>query len=292
MTTIAFIGIGHMGLPMAINLIKAGHTVTVFDLMPESLAQAEKAGAAVAESALRAATGAAVVLTMLQTGEQVKKTCLGDAGVFSVMDEGTLFCDCSTIDIATSRDIHAVAENSRILMVDSPVSGGVPGATAATLTFMVGGSEAAFNASNPILSHMGKAIIHAGEPGTGLVAKTCNNMILGISMIAVSEGFALGEKLGLSPEKLFEISSQSSGQCWSMTSYCPVPGLVDAAPSNNDFKPGFSSAMMLKDLNLSQDAATSVDCHTTLGHAARQLYQAFVDADNADVDFSGIIKTL
>ena len=239
MSRIAFIGLGNMGLPMAVNLIKAGHQVEGVDLNPASVAKLKDAGGTAVEFAKVAAARADVVITMLPAGKQVREVYLGANGIIESANAGTLLIDCSTIDVETARDVAKAAEAKGLLMLDAPVSGGVGGATAGTLTFMVGGSAQAFTRAESILQKMGKTIVHAGGAGNGQAAKICNNMILGISMIAVSEAFVLAEKLGLDHQKLFDISSKSSGQCWAMTSYCPVPGPVPASPANRDYQPGF-----------------------------------------------------
>lgn len=286
---IAFVGLGNMGLPMACNLVKAGHTVLGSDLNQDALgAFKSEGGTPVTE--LSALENADVYITMLQTGEQVSRVLEGESGLFSLANQGALFIDCSSIDVQTSKAVQDKAKNLGFLSVDAPVSGGVPGATAATLTIMVGGSDESFASAKSILDCMGKNVVHAGSNGCGQAAKICNNMILGISMTAVSEAFVLGEKLGLKPDVLFAISSQSSGQCWSMTSYCPVPNLVDNAPSNNDYKPGFAAPMMLKDLRLSQKAAADVEASTPLGEHATKLYEDFIERGGQDLDFSAIIK--
>jgi 3-hydroxyisobutyrate dehydrogenase len=220
----------------------------------------------------------------------VREVYLGDAGILGSAEPGTLLIDCSTIDVATARAVAGTAEAAGMTMVDAPVSGGVAGAAAASLTFMVGGTAEAFARARPLLEPMGKAIIHAGGSGTGQAAKICNNMILGVSMIAVSEAFVLAEKLGLDAQKLFDISSKSSGQCWSMTTYCPVPGPVPTSPANRDYQAGFTAAMMLKDLRLAQDAAVSAGAHTPLGADAAKVYSQYVDSGEAARDFSGIIR--
>ena len=292
MATIGFIGIGNMGGPMAANLVSGGHSVRVFDLDAALVKGLVAQGAEAAGSVATAAAGVDAVVTMLPAGKHVAQVYTVDGGILGVAAPGTLLIDCSTIDVETSRTISAQAAEEGFEMVDAPVSGGVVGATAGTLTFMVGGTGAAFVRAESILSIMGNAVVHAGGPGNGQAAKICNNMILGISMIAVSEAFALGQKLGLEPDRLFEISSQSSGQCWSMTTYCPVPGPVPASPANRDYAPGFTAAMMLKDLVLAQDAAKMANAVTPLGAEARGLYDKFVAADNGGIDFSGIIKMI
>lgn len=289
---IGFIGLGHMGHPMVVNLLSAKHTVYVYDVMSEAIESLIKEGAVGAQNPKDITQHCDVIFTMLQTGEQVTSVCLGDDGIFHNAKDNTLFIDCSSIAISATRELHQQAEKNNIRMVEAPVSGGVAGAAKAMLTIMVGGSAENFQAAKPLLECVGKNIIHAGPAGSGQAAKICNNMLLGISMIGVCEAFTLGQKLGLDPEKFFEISSQSSGQCWSMTSYCPVPGPVPEAPSNNDYQPGFTAQMMLKDLNLSQDAAQHADAQTPLGTLATELYQQFNDQDNSAIDFSGIIKML
>lgn len=287
MARIGFIGLGNMGGPMARNLVKAGHEVIGFDLVKASLDAAT--GVKPVASAAEAAAGAAAVVTMLPAGSHVREVLTGKGGVLAAMKAGALLIDSSTIDVATARDMEAAAKAKGVLLVDAPVSGGVGGAEAGTLTFMVGGSEAAFAAAQPILEKMGKTIVHAGGPGNGQAAKICNNMILGISMIATAEGFALAQRLGLDAQKLFDISSKSSGQCWSMTSYCPVPGPVPTSPANRGYKAGFTAAMMLKDLKLAQEAAASAGALTPLGAEAAQVYGLFCSQGNAALDFSGVI---
>lgn len=292
MTQIAFIGLGHMGHPMAHNLLKAGLTVKAFDIQPVAVQSIAALGAIAAKSVRDAVQDADVIITMLQTGHQVSEICLGKDGLFAHVNPGVLYIDSSSIEITISRELHKSATAMNIAMLDAPVSGGVAGAETATLTFMVGGTEENFKRGFPLFEKMGKKIVHAGPAGNGQAAKICNNLILGISMIAVSEAFALGKKLGLDPKKFFEISSNASGQCWAMTSYAPVPGLVEKAPSNNHYQPGFAAKMMLKDLRLAQDAAESVHASIPLGAEAAELYSLFVSRGNADVDFSGIIKLL
>ncbi len=267
MTSIAFIGLGNMGLPMARNLLGAGHDVRGFDLSAESLEKLTSAGGTAASSAADAVSGAEVVVTMLPAGKHVR--AVYEESVFPNAAAGTLFVDCSTIDVDTARAVAADAAAKGFPMLDAPVSGGTGGAEAGTLTFMVGGEDAAFERASPLLDIMGATIVHAGGSGSGQAAKICNNMVLGISMIAVSEAFALADKLGLERQKLFDISSKSSGQCWAMTSYCPVPGPVPTSPANRDYQPGFSAAMMLKDLDLSQQAAKSAKATTQWGKRQR-----------------------
>jgi len=292
MTQVAFIGLGHMGNPMVRNLLKAGFSVKVFDISQAAIQSLAARGAIPAYSIVEAAQGADIIITMLQAGQQVEEVCLGTNGIFSHVKQDILYIDSSSIDITTTRELHRAAETAGINMLDAPVSGGVAAAEAGTLTFMVGGTEENFNRGKILFEKMGKKIVHAGSAGNGQAAKICNNLILGISMIGVSEAFTLGQKLGLDPKKFFEISSNASGQCWSMTSYCPVAGLVEQAPSNNEFKPGFAAKMMLKDLRLGQHAAESVNAAIPLGTAAAELYTLFVNQGNGEIDFSGIIKML
>lgn len=292
MASIGFVGLGHMGLPMALNLVKAGHQVTGFDLQPSSLDILVANGGKAARELQDAALNQEVIITMLQTGEQVRQVCLAEKGLFAKASANSLFIDCSSIDVQSSREIHAAAAAKQLLAVDSPVSGGVAGAAAGTLTFMVGGSELAFKKAEPILQDIGKKIIFTGTAGSGQAAKICNNMILGISMIAVSEAFVLAEHLGLSADKLFEVVSNSSGQCWSMTQYTPVPGILANVPANNDYQPGFTAAMMLKDLQLSQNSAKSVEIETPMGAWATKLYQRFNQQGYNELDFSAIIKMI
>lgn len=292
MAKVGFIGLGNMGGPMAQNLIKAGHDLIVFDLSPEAVKKATDAGAKAATAASECARNVDAVVSMLPAGAHVSSVYLGEGGLLSVADKGTLFIDSSTIDVTTARAVIAEAAEAGMAMVDAPVSGGVGGAEAGTLTFMVGGETSAFDAAKPYLDIMGQNIFHAGAAGNGQVAKVCNNMLLGISMIGVSEAFVLAEKLGLDGQTLFDISSTASGQCWSMTSYCPVPGPVPGSPANRDYQPGFTAAMMLKDLRLAQEAAQSARAATPLGAEAASLYSLMEASGNDQIDFSGIIKML
>jgi 3-hydroxyisobutyrate dehydrogenase len=292
MARIGFIGLGNMGLPMAQNLLKAGHQVEGCDVNNEAVQKLVAAGGAAAETPKSAASRADVLITMLPSGKEVREVYLAPLGIVESANSGTLLIDSSTIDVETARLVAASAEPNGLSMLDAPVSGGVAGAQAGTLTFMVGGDEPAFKRARPLLEAMGKTIVHAGGPGNGQAAKICNNMILGVSMIAVSEAFVLAEKLGLDAQKLFDISSKSSGQCWSMTSYCPVPGPVPTAPSNRDYQAGFTAAMMLKDLKLAQDAARAANAATPLGAEAAALYGLFCGQGHAARDFSGIIRFL
>jgi 3-hydroxyisobutyrate dehydrogenase len=292
MATIGFVGLGNMGLPMAQNLVKSGHAVAGFDLSEYAAERLAVGGGRRANSVLEACTNAEIVITMLPAGEQVRDVYLGPQGVLAAAAAQTLLIDSSTIDVDTAREVASDAEARGLAMVDAPVSGGVSGAQSASLTFMVGGRVEAFERARPVLEKMGKTIVHAGGAGNGQAAKICNNMILGISMIAVSEAFLLAEKLGLDAQKLFEISSKSSGQCWSLTSYCPVPGPVPTSPANRDYKAGFTAAMMLKDLHLAQTAARAARAATPLGAGAAAVYERFVDSGGSNVDFSGIIRYL
>ena len=289
MTTIAFIGLGNMGNPMAANLVKAGHAVTGFDLLAANLDVARGNGLTVAGDAASAVKDADVVITMLPAGKHVLSVYADIAGKAR---KGALFIDSSTIDVESARKAHAIAAGHGLLSVDAPVSGGTGGAAAGTLTFMAGGAGEAFARAEPVLKPMAGRIVHCGEAGAGQAAKICNNMILGISMIGVGEAFVLAEKLGLSHQALFDVASTSSGQCWSINTYCPVPGPVPTSPANKGYKPGFAAALMLKDLKLSQEAAQAAGAVTPLGAEATQLYALFNAMGNADVDFSGIINFL
>ncbi|MGI2033612.1 3-hydroxyisobutyrate dehydrogenase [Rhizobium panacihumi] len=289
MKRIAFIGLGNMGGPMAANLVKAGYQVSGFDLSETSLLAAAETGVSVAATLAAAVTQAECVITMLPKGDHVVSVW---TDLTTLLPEGTLLIDCSTIDVENARKAHALAEAMNCPSLDAPVSGGTGGAAAATLTFMVGGSDKAFTAGQAILEAMGRKIVHCGADGAGQAAKICNNMILGISMIGVCEAFALGEKLGLSHQALFDVASTSSGQCWSLTTYCPVPGPVPASPANVDYRPGFAAALMLKDLMLSQAAAAQSGAETPLGAHAAELYAQFEQAGHGSEDFSAIIRML
>jgi 3-hydroxyisobutyrate dehydrogenase len=292
MSNVAFIGLGNMGLPMALNLVKAGHAVAGFDLSSDALAKLQAAGGTIASSVTEAVANADAVVTMLPAGKHVEGVYTGDDGILSAAASGAILIDSSTIDVDTARRVGAAAQGAGFQMVDAPVSGGVGGATAGTLTFMVGGAPEAFSAAKPYLDIMGKNIFHAGGSGNGQVAKICNNMLLGISMIGTCEAFLLGEKLGLDAQTLFDISSTASGQCWSMTSYCPMPGPVPTSPANNAYQPGFAAAMMLKDLVLAQDASASADADTPMGKRATELYTQMQENGHGNMDFSGIINML
>jgi len=290
MATIAFIGLGNMGGPMAANLAKAQHHVMAFDLSASAVAAAVEKGAHKAASAAEAVKEAEIVVTMLPAGKHVREVYEKD--VLPNVAKGALLIDCSTIDVDSARHVSALAKKAGFEMIDAPVSGGVGGATAGTLTFMCGGPAPSFAKAKPILEKMGKNIVLAGESGSGQAAKICNNMMLAISMIGVSEGFMLAKRLGLDFQKLFDIASTSSGQSWALTNYCPVPGPVPASPANRDYQPGFTAAMMLKDLLLAQQAANAVNASTPLGAGAAQLFNMFVNSGNAAKDFSGIIRML
>ena len=289
MAKIGFIGLGNMGLPMAANLLRADHALTGYDVSAPARANAQGANIPLADTPDQAVRDAEIIITMLPNGAlvlDVWQTILASAAT------GTVLIDCSTIDVASARLAHQRADAAGCPALDAPVSGGVGGASAASLTFMVGGSERAFASAEPILAAMGKKIVHCGPAGAGQAAKICNNMILGISMIGVSEAFVLAEKLGLDAKALFDVASTSSGQCWALTSYCPVPGPVPASPANHGYKPGFAAALMLKDLALSQDAASSVGAQTALGAHAAALYRHFVEAGGGGDDFSAIITKI
>jgi 3-hydroxyisobutyrate dehydrogenase len=292
MAAIAFIGLGNMGLPMARNLLRAGHQVVGYDVVASALEAAAGAGVQAADSMAQATTGATCVITMLPEGRHVRDVYLGDQGILARAGLDALLIDCSTIDVDSARAVHGAALERGLEMLDAPVSGGVAGAENATLTFMVGGSEQGVARARPILERMGKAVVHTGPAGNGQAAKICNNMILAISMIGVCEAFVLADRLGLARDKLFEVSSQSSGQCWSLTSYCPVPGPVPTSPANREYKAGFTAAMMAKDLRLAQDAAQSVDAPTRMGAQARSLYALFANRGHGGLDFSAIIRMI
>jgi 3-hydroxyisobutyrate dehydrogenase len=292
MATIGFIGLGNMGLPMARNLLKAGHAVRAFDLSQEARDAAQSAGAVIATSATAATLEATVVVSALPAARHVRAVYLDADGILASSARDTLFIDCSTIDVETARVVATAAEAAGHLMVDSPMSGGVGGAEAGTLTFMVGGSEAAFARARPILGAMGRNIFHAGGPGAGAAAKICNNMMLAIQMIAVCEGFNLAAKLGLEAAKLYEISSTATARCWSLNDYCPAPGPVPASPANRDYRPGFSAALMLKDLRIAMEAAQAAGGVTPLGAHATQIYAMMERAGLGGDDFSGVIRFL
>lgn len=289
MTNIAFIGLGNMGGPMAANLAKARHRVLGYDLVPELCDAAEKTGVIIADSIAQAVELADVILTMLPSGRHVLEVW---REIALCARQSTMIIDCSTIDVASAKAAHAIALEAGLIALDAPVSGGTGGAKAGTLTFMCGGHRAGFSVARPTLEHMGKRIILCGDEGAGQAAKICNNMILGATMIATCEAFVLAEKLGLDHQALFEVASTSSGNSWSMSTYCPVPGPVPTSPANNAYKPGFAAALMLKDLKLAQEAASASGANTPLGSHAAQLYARFVEDGNGGQDFSGIVEWL
>ncbi|WP_411818712.1 3-hydroxyisobutyrate dehydrogenase [Hyphococcus sp. DH-69] len=292
MTKIGFIGLGNMGGPMAANLAKAGFDVTATDLSIAALDRAVEAGCKRGDSVADVVKDADVVVSMLPAGQHVRSVYLDNYGVLANAKEGALFIDSSTIDVDSARAVISAATDKGFAMVDAPVSGGVAAATAGTLTFMVGGESDAFERAKPVLEKMGKNIFHAGDAGNGQVAKICNNMLLGISMIATCEAFNLAEKLGLDAQTFFDISSTASGQSWSMTSYCPAPGPVPNAPSNKDYQPGFAAAMMLKDMRLAQEAAHKAKASTPLGAQSEAIYALMEAAGKDNLDFSGVMKLI
>ena len=286
---IAFIGLGNMGAGMAANLVKAGHTVRAFDLSEVALGQAKASGCETFPTAKEAVHGAEAVVSMLPNGGIVSRVFTSD--VLGHAPQDAILMDCSTIDVATARDVAETASDAGYAMVDAPVSGGIAAASGGTLTFMVGGTDEAFARAEPVLAAMGKAVIHAGGAGAGQAAKICNNMLLGIHMIGTCEAFTMAQKLGLDPQTFYDISSVSSGQNWSMTSYCPLPGVGPQSPADNNYKGGFATALMLKDLKLAMEAADSAGMETPLGAHAKELYEKFAEG-HSDLDFSAIIKTL
>jgi 3-hydroxyisobutyrate dehydrogenase len=289
MTSIGFIGLGNMGAPMAANLVKAGHDVAGFDLVAASCEQAGANGVAIADSAESCVRDRDIVVTMLPAGRHVLDV---HRAIVPAMKPGALLIDCSTIDVASARAAHALAGEGGLESLDAPVSGGVAGAAAATLTFMAGGSKAAFATAEPVLSRMGRRSVHCGPGGAGQAAKICNNMLLGISMIGACEAFALASKLGLDAQKLFDVISTSSGSCWSVNVYCPVPGVGPKSPADDDYRPGFAASLMLKDLALAQAAAADMHVATPLGRAAASLYAAMVDGGEGGRDFSAMLPRL
>jgi 3-hydroxyisobutyrate dehydrogenase len=291
MARVAFIGLGNMGGGMAANLAKAGHDVRAFDLSEAALAKAEERGCLRAPSATEAVAEAEAVVTMLPAGRHVRDVY--ESSIIGAAPASAILMDCSTIDVATAREEIGKAEARGYRMVDAPVSGGIAAAEGGTLTFMVGGSPEAFAAAEPFLAQMGKAVIHAGGAGAGQAAKICNNMLLGASMIATCETFVLAQKLGLDPQTFFDIASKASGQCWSMTSYCPVPGVGPETPADRDYEGGFAAALMLKDLRLAMEAAQAADAYTPMGAYAEELYTRFAEKlGGGGKDFSGIIRMI
>lgn len=289
MARIGFVGLGNMGGPMARNLLKAGHAVTAFDLVPAALDAAAAAGVTRSASAAEAADGAEVVITMLPAGQHVRDAWLGAGGMAAASEAGAVLIDCSTIDVESAR---AVAAGVGRPFLDAPVSGGVMGAENATLTFMVGGPAEAFARAEPFLAAMGKTIVHCGDAGAGQAAKLCNNMMLAATMCVTAEAFILAEKLGLSHQALFDVASKSSAQSWALTTYCPVPGPVPTSPANRDYRPGFAASLMVKDVSLAQQAAASAGAQSPIGAKALELYQRFVAEGGGNTDFSGIIRML
>ncbi|MGF1659902.1 MAG: 3-hydroxyisobutyrate dehydrogenase [Rubrimonas sp.] len=292
MRRIGFIGLGNMGAPMARNLLKAGFAVRAFDLDADALEAARAAGAEAANSIQDAVRDVEAVVTALPAARHVRAALTGPEGAFAAARRGGLFVDCSTIDVETARALAAEAEAAGHQMLDSPMSGGVGGAEAGTLTFMVGGAEAAVERARPILSAMGRNVLHAGGAGAGAAAKICNNMMLAIQMIAVSEGFNLAARLGLDAQKLYDISSTATARCWSLNDYCPAPGPVPSAPSNRDYRPGFAADLMLKDLRIAMQAAQAAGAVTPMGAQATQLYAMMAAAGRGGEDFSGVIRYL
>ena len=292
MAEITFIGLGNMGLPMAMNLLKNGHSVTGFDLAEDQVKILTNAGGKSTSDINKTIQTSDAVITMLPSGKIVKSIFFGDNGIINNAPKNLLLIDSSTIDVETAREVSKEAISKNLRIVDAPVSGGVGGAQAGTLTFMVGGEKESFDSAKEFLDIMGGNIIYAGLSGNGQAAKICNNMLLGISMIGTAEAFNLAENLGLDAQTFFDISSTASGQCWSMTSYCPVPGPVPSSPANNNYKPGFSSALMLKDLRLSQEAASMTTSATPLGANATSIYEEIENLGQANIDFSGVIKLL
>lgn len=292
MANIGFIGLGNMGGPMAENLLKAGHAVKVFDLSADAVATAVKAGATKAENVADAARDVSFVVTVLPAGKHVLSVYDGPDGVVANAAAGTILIDSSTIEVDAARKAAELAKANGLGVVDAPISGGTAGAAAGTLTFMVGGSESDFASVEPILDAMGSNIIHAGDNGAGQAAKICNNMVLGVNMIAVSEAFMLAKRLGLDAQKLFDISSKASGQCWALTSYCPVPGPVPTSPANREYQAGFAVDMMLKDLKLAQQASATSGATTPMGALAESLYALYSNGGNGGMDFSAIVKML
>jgi 3-hydroxyisobutyrate dehydrogenase len=290
MARIAFIGLGNMGGGMAANLAKAGHEVRAFDLSEAALAKAEERGATRATDAAAAVEGAEAVVTMLPAGKHVAEVYR--SAVFGKAPTGAILLDCSTIDVATARSVEEEARAAGYEMVDAPVSGGIAAAEGGTLTFMVGGSAEGFERARPVLEQMGKAVIHAGGSGSGQAAKIVNNMLLGVTMAGTCEAFVLAQKLGLDPQVFFDISSKASGQSWSMTSYCPVPGVGPETPADRGYDGGFAAQLMLKDLALAMEAAEGVGAYTPMGGEAEELYRRFVERGGASKDFSAIIKMI
>lgn len=289
MAVIAFIGLGHMGAPMSANLVKAGHTVRGFDLSQDALQAASDVGVETTESVAQAVDGAEAVITMLPGGKHLVE-CYGD--MLPAVRADTLLIDCSTVDVADARKAHELAGEAGFGSVDAPVSGGTAGAEAGTLTFMVGGTEDDYRRAEAVLEPMARKVIHCGGAGNGQVTKMCNNLMLGASMIAVSEAFVLGERLGLTPQALYDVASISTGQCWALTTNCPEPGLVETSRANHDYQPGFAASLMLKDLKLAESAAEQSGTDTAIARLATELYQRFNDEGGGHFDFGAIIKSI
>lgn len=289
MARIAFIGLGNMGGPMAANLVRAGHQVTGHDIVPEKISRAAERGVRPAASNAEAATGAEIVFTMLPTGKEVREVLVDEDAVLEAVASGTIMVDSSTTDLAATEYIHAAASERGIALIDSPVSGGMAGAEAATLTFMAGGDSDAVDRAEPVFMAMGRKVVRAGGPCSGQAVKACNNMLLGISMVGVCEAIALGEAVGVDHQVLFDVISTSTGSCWSMNVNCPIPGMVDTAPANRGYAPGFTATLMLKDLTLAQEAASRVGAATPLGEHARALYQRFCTERDGEIDFSAMV---
>ena len=292
MAKIGFIGLGHMGLPMFLNLMRTTHHVTGYDISPTIQTAVTQAGGSLAQDITELAMQSDIIITMLQTGAQVKEVCCGNKGIYLSAKPNTLHIDCSTIDVPTAQALHHQASQYHLRAVDAPVSGGVAGAQAGTLTFLLGGEPEACTVATPILNAMGKQVILTGASGSGQAAKICNNMILGISMLAVSEAFLLAKRLGLSAQKLHEVVTHASGQCWVMDKYVPVPNVLDNVPANHDYQAGFSLNMMLKDMNFSQAAAQDYDLKTPMAELATKLFQTAKEQGLGDLDFSAVIKLL
>ena len=292
MASVGFVGLGNMGLPMALNLVRAGHDVAGFDMAEAACAGLAGGGGRAAASVAEAVTGAEAIITMLPAGKHVREVLTGPDGILAHAAPNTLLIDSSTIDVPTSRDLAKLAADRGMAMIDAPVSGGTTGAAAGTLTFMIGGPDDAVERARPLLERMGKTIVHAGASGAGQAAKVCNNLILGISMAGVAEAFALADKLGLDKQALFDVSAKSSGQCWALTAYCPVPGPVPASPANRDYTPGFAVDLMLKDLTLATDAEAQVGAVSVLGEAARSAYARLSALGFGGKDFSIIAQAL
>ena len=292
MAKIGFIGLGHMGLPMILNLMRTEHQVSGYDIFSPAQQALVEAGGSLAENIAELSKNSDILITMLQNGVQVKEVCCGPNGIYQAAKPNILHIDCSTIDVPTAQAIQKEANQRQILAVDAPVSGGVAGAQAATLTFLLGGQPEACKQASPILQAMGKQIILTGAGGSGQAAKICNNMILGISMLAVSEGFLLAKRLGLDAQKLHEVVTHASGQCWVMDKYVPVPDVLENVPANREYQAGFSLNMMLKDMNFSQEAAKNCEIKTPIAELATQIFKTAKEQGLGDLDFSAVIKCL